>query len=184
MTDNKLNERLSELLRFDARIILKDNNLKEEYISLHELIEGYKPSCTGCSAKSRLTAWKKKYASNKTITIKSKKPMSNNTFKLKRGVERVSVPFTGHVITSISSDDIVNHYIDGAKDKAEAERRKAFFEILPKKAKKVEKKEVTEVVEAPKVDIEELHLAYIDKFEKEVPKKYVKNADWIIEKLA
>ena len=55
--DQKINERLANFVRLDVHSILKSNELRQEYIELHELIEGYKPSCTGCSAKSKLASW-------------------------------------------------------------------------------------------------------------------------------
>ena len=71
--DNNLNERLSDLLRLDVRFILGNNEAREEYIALHEIIEGRKPSCTGCSAKSRLKAWKQKHSNNNIVIKKTKK---------------------------------------------------------------------------------------------------------------
>tara|TARA_R110000850_G_scaffold7780_2_gene28510 strand:- start:87 stop:599 length:513 start_codon:yes stop_codon:yes gene_type:complete len=170
MSDNSnINERLSVLLRLDARYILKNKELTNEYISLHQLIEGYKPSCTGCSAKSRLNAWKQKY-SKTNINIQRKEVMSNNTFTLKKGTERLSIPFTGSVITKYSADDLVGYYFAQAKTEQELERRKAFFEVLPKKTQGT--------------DLEVSTLDYMEKFEKQVPNKYKNNIDWINSKIA
>lgn len=156
-TDVNLNERLSNLLRHDVRFILKDNVLKSEYVELHEIIEGYKPSCTGCSAKSRLKAWKAKVKTFNIVKQVKTKEMKN-TFKLKKGRLRVTIPFVGAVITPTSKDELVQFYLDGANTDEERKRREAFFEVLPepkkkrgRKPKKVEDvKEESEVVETKK----------------------------------
>lgn len=156
----ELNERLANLLKHDVRFILKDIVLRNEYIALHTLIEGSKPSCTGCSASSKLSSWKSKVNVNNKVKLnKSKKQkVMSNTFKLKKGRLRVSVPYTGSVITEHSKDELVHFYLDGAKTEDERKRREAFFEVLPepvkKKRKPKAKKEVAAKISAPEVSEE------------------------------
>lgn len=153
MSDNNeiVNERLANLLRLDARTILKSH--KQDYIELHLLIEGYKPSCTGCSAKSRLSAWRNKLSKNNIIKIKEVMS-TDNTFILKKKHPRVSIPFTGTVITQNSKDTTVQYYLDGAKDDAELKRRQDFFDVLPTKVKEIKVKDAEAIAETPKEVVE------------------------------
>lgn len=149
MSDNNkiVNERLANLLKLDARTILKTQ--RQEYIDLHLLIEGFKPSCVGCSAKSKLNAWKNKLSKNNIIKIKEVMS-TDNTFKLKKKYQRVSIPFTGTVITKDSKDATVQYYLDGAKDDEELKRRESFFDVLPTKVKEIEVKEAEVIADTPK----------------------------------
>jgi len=140
-----INARLKALFSYDVRFILKDNDLRNEYIELHSIIEEKAPACTGCTAKKKLREWKKKYSKKEVVINKKKKEMVNNTFKLKKGVTSLRIPFSRKVITSNSSDEVVLFYINSAKTEADKERRLAFFEILPQV-----KEVVTDVVEKPK----------------------------------
>lgn len=147
-------KRLKELILLDAGSILKNKELRKQYEDLHYLIEGFKPSCTGCSAKRNLDNWKRRYQNREEIIIKEKKIMEN-TFKLKKRYPRVVIPFTSHVITQNSKDETVWHYLNGAKTEAEKKMREGFFDKLPdapkqEEQKNVEQKEAKESVDAPK----------------------------------
>ncbi len=152
-------ERLVKLISLDARVILNSRELRKEYEELHLLIEGFKPSCTGCSARSKLEQWKRKYKSIEQVKIKTKKAMiaPNNTFRLKKSHPRVVIPFTSNVISEKSSDDLVWFYLNQAKTEEDRKMRESFFEKLPDTPKKVEeikevksKKKTTRQKKAPK----------------------------------
>lgn len=155
--DKKLNERLANFVRLDVRSILKSSELLKEYVELHELIEGFKPACTGCSARSKLASWKKKYSNNTKIN-KSKKIIMANTFKLKKGHQRLSLPFSSGVITEHSDDKLIKQYLNENTTPEERLRRESFFEVLPKgyksepSAKKQSAKKPSVKTENPKTE--------------------------------
>ncbi len=133
-------QRLKALISLGANVVLKSKEHRKEYEDLHLLIEGFKPSCTGCSARGKLEQWKRKYQSVERTEIKLKTntmtTKAKNTFKLKRSHPRVVVPFTSRVITDNSSDEIVHFYLDQADTEEERKRRESFFEKLPEPKEK------------------------------------------------
>lgn len=136
-------QRLKHLISLDAGIILKDRNLRKEYEELHLLIEGFKPSCTGCSARSKLDAWKRKFKTQEQVKIKKMADIKpKNTFRLNHNHPRVVIPFTGHVITQESKDESVLYYLKQAKTEEERKRRESFFDKLPDEPKKKTAKSV------------------------------------------
>jgi hypothetical protein len=170
-------------MKLEVRAVLKNKELRKEYEELHTLIEGHKPSCTGCSAKGKLAAWKSKYSDGIPIEIKQTKNKNMNTFKLNKKQPRVSVPFSGAVITKDSKDELVWHYLSQAKEGTkERKRRESFFEALPKSLKK--EKEVV-IVDVKDIDVnvtgslEEAREAYKQKFEKDVSNRYKNDLTWI-----
>ena len=136
------NERLIKLFSYDARFILGNKDLKQEYIDLHTIKEGKKPVCATCSARRMLALWKKKYSKELGLTeIKHKKnKMTDNTFKLKKGRKSLRFPFTSKVITEDSTDELVLQYISSATTDEDKERRLSFFETLPTEKEVVEEK--------------------------------------------
>jgi hypothetical protein len=185
--NKEVNERLANFLVLDARSILKNPQLKKEYISLHLQIEGYEPSCAGCSAKSKLSKWRNKFEINskKTKTMSTK--TTENTFILKKNHPRLRVPFTGAIITQKSTDKLVHFYLNQDVSEAEKARRKSFFKELPKKTTKTEG--VVEaadpvVVEVVENNLETARNKYKEKFGKEVSNRYKNDEVWIENKLA
>ena len=142
INNTNINERLIKLFSYDVRFILDNKELSNEYVNLHSLIEGKKPSCTGCSAKRKLREWKKRYSKTLGIVeIKTKKlKMTNNTFKLKKGRKSLRIPFTSKVITENSTDELVTYYLESATTEQDKERRLSFFEVLPTVKEVVEDK--------------------------------------------
>ncbi len=145
-------ERLVKLISLDARVILDSRELRKEYEELHLLIEGFKPSCTGCSVRNKLEQWKNRYKNKSREEVKLKKRVMatpNNTFKLKKSHPRVVIPYTSNVITEKSSDDLVWFYLNQAKTEEDRKMRESFFEKLPDVKKEIQEiKE--EVVKEPK----------------------------------
>ncbi len=134
-------ERLVKLISLDARVILNNRELRKEYEDLHLLIEGFKPSCTGCSARSKLEQWKNKYKSIEQVKVKPQiKKSKMNTFKLKRNYPRVVIPFSTTVITKDSKDSVVLMFLNQADTEEERARRESFFEKLPNSIENVELK--------------------------------------------
>jgi len=184
--DREVSERLSKFLLLDARSILKNPQLKKEYISLHLQIEGHEPSCAGCSAKSKLSKWRNKFE----IKNKKRKMMSTkktrqieNTFTLKKNHPRLRVPFTGSIITQKSNDELVHFYLNQDISKAEKSRRESFFKDLPV-TKTATKTEVVVEPVVPENNLESLKNQYKEKFGKEVSNRYKNNEVWIANKLA
>ncbi len=169
-------QRLKKLISLGANVVLKSKEHRKEYEDLHLLIEGFKPSCTGCSTRGKLEQWKRKYQSVEREKIKVKTNINimtapKNTFKLKRNYPRVIIPFSTTVITERSNDDVVRFFLNSAETEEERKRREGFFEKLPETPKEDDKPNRAELIEE-----------YIKLFGKE-PKKNTKT-ETLVKKIA
>lgn len=134
--NKELKQRLTRLFHYPSYEIRKDKELLKEYIELHVIIEGNKPSCAGCSFNSKFNAWKRKFAENNIIPKPNK--MENkveNTFILAKKFRKsagIYVPHKARVINSNSPDDwVVDYLTETEVVGVNLEARKNMFEKLP-----------------------------------------------------
>lgn len=127
---------IEELIIHSAEEIRRNPGLFSEYIRLYKEEKGKKPPCAGCSLASTLSKWLRDHEPK----IES---MSDNTFKLVKGKTYLRVPFTPHVITKDSPDELVEMYLSQVSGEARKVREKAF-EVLPQA-----KVEITEELDTP-----------------------------------